>query len=283
VIRIRYSNELGPGLHGRVERRGRDTFIYLLPGLTPQQRQAALRRMRQQGKMGVSPRLPVIQVVAALVADRVRTVFGQAGAIMRVHPAGSTLPVMAVSVAIGSFLVLSALSVHIVHLPPQAGGAVSGSRVPGGGAVEPFPSPSDGQSADPSGGAGQQGDRPGGQTGGTNGGASGSQSNGRSPAGGATGPGDMPSPGSSPAPGSTPSSGSSPGPGGPSPSGSPSPGGSGLTSASATTPPSQDPTPVANPTVTPSPTPSSSPSPAPTSHTGQVCVDIGALGICLGL
>jgi hypothetical protein len=261
VIRIRYSNELRPGLHGRVERRSRDTFIYLMPGLTPQQRQAAMRRLRQQGKMGISSRLPLFQLVPALLADRLRTVFGQAGTIVRVHPAGSTLPVMAVSVAIASFLVLSALSVHIEHLPPQAEGGAVGTRVPTGASVEPLPSPTGPHpTTQPT-----VGGQPGGQSGGQSGGEPGGQSGGQ--------PGGTPTTGTS--------SITSPSPGASGPSSSPSPGGGTLTSTSATAPPSQDPTPPTSPSAAPSPSPS--PSPTPTSHSGQACVDIGSLGICLGL
>ena len=39
MVKIRYS-ELPAGLHVRAEARGRDTVIYLLPGLTPAQRRA---------------------------------------------------------------------------------------------------------------------------------------------------------------------------------------------------------------------------------------------------
>jgi hypothetical protein len=277
VIRICYSSELQPGLHGHAERHGCVTFVYLLPGLTPQQRGAALRRMRQQGRMGICPRLPVAQLAAALLADRVRTVFGQAGAIVRVHPAGSTLPVMAVSVAITSFLVLSALSVHIVHLPPQAaGGNGNGEigRVSGGETVQPLPTPSTDQSAAPSGGrqaVARSTARPGLVP------TSGSEP----PSGIAPTPGGVPPTSPIIGPG-----GRSPGPGSgqstpPNPVGTPSPGGSSLTTVAQTSPPPRDPAPVA--TVTSTPTAAPTPKPTPTSSSSGVCVDIGSLGICVGL
>lgn len=121
MIRIRYSSELQPGLNGHAERLGRTTVVYLLPGLTPAERAAALRRLGQHGRMGRGPVLPRWQLGVALLADRVRTAFGQAGAIVRTHPAGSTLPVMAVSAAVAGFLVLSAVSIRIVRTPLAAG------------------------------------------------------------------------------------------------------------------------------------------------------------------
>ena len=284
MIRIRYSTALQPGLHGRVERHGRDTFVYLLPGLTPQQRRAALRRMRQQGRMGIGPRLPVGQLAAALLADRVRRAFGQAGAIVRVHPAGSTLPVMAVSVAITSFLVLSALDVHIVHLPPQAAG---GNPAIGSGSAGAAPGWGGGQSAVPSTGPST--------------GLSTGRSGGRVPAGGTAGPGISPTPSGAPvSPITSPvtTRGTSPGPGpGPStgPGGSPSPApgdtpsGGGQPTGAATSPPSQQPTrqPTSGATSSaaapaqPAATPSASSTSG--SSNGQVCVDVGSIGVCVGL
>jgi hypothetical protein len=277
VIRIRYSSKLQPGLHGRVERHGRATYVYLLPGLTPQQRRAALRRMRQQGRMGICPALPTARLGGALLADRVRTAFGQAGAIVRVHPAGSTLPVMAVSVAIASFLVLSALSVHIVHLPPQAMG--------GNAAVSPAPEAGTGQST-PATGVGP---------------SSGGE---RSSAGRTSGQGSAPTTGGFPvtAPATQPTgqdSGSgassgdgqspSPGPVEPSP-GSSGPASAGPTSTGTTTPPTQDPAPSATTTGTPAPDPDPTPSPTESTESGksggtggQVCVEVGSLGVCLSL
>jgi hypothetical protein len=71
VIRIRY-RELSPGLHAMAEVTGRNTIIYLMPGLTAAQRRAALRRLRHEARMGRGCRLAGAQVAAALAADRVR-------------------------------------------------------------------------------------------------------------------------------------------------------------------------------------------------------------------
>src|SRR5438034_612087 len=91
MIRVRYSdsNELSPGLHAAAERHGRTTTVYLLPGLTKPERRSALRRLRLSARMGHCPRLPSGQLAVALFADRIRTGIGRAGAVLRVHPAGS--------------------------------------------------------------------------------------------------------------------------------------------------------------------------------------------------
>jgi hypothetical protein len=151
VIRIRYrsANELSPGLHAAAERRGRNTTVYLLAGLRPAERRAALRRLRISARMGHSPRLPAAQLALALLADRFRTALGQAGAIFRSHPAGSTVPVMVISAGAIAFLALSAVSIRVIHAPrapgvPLAAGASAASA----GAEVPIPGSSD----DPSGG-----------------------------------------------------------------------------------------------------------------------------------
>ena len=55
MIKIVYRN-LSPGLHASAEAEGRNTVISFLPGLTPEQRRAALRRIRHSGRMGHGPR-----------------------------------------------------------------------------------------------------------------------------------------------------------------------------------------------------------------------------------
>jgi hypothetical protein len=283
VIRIHYSSELQPGLHARVERDGDTTLIYLLPWLTAEQRRAALRRLRQQGRMGISPRLPCGQLAIALLLDRVRTAFGQASAVVRVHPAASALPVVVVTVAIAAFLVLCTLSVHMVHLPPQSGsGVAAGNPAPGATPGWPLPSPSArptwlsaGQRLPED---GQPASRP-------------------SPAGGEAAGGTRTTPGGaqtstpSAAPTSSPSDSSgaiaSPEPtlsDGSSTGGAPS-SGPGATAEPSTSGP---PVPSATPTTGTSPSPSPSASPSSTEHGGggaggQLCVNVGSVGICVGL
>jgi hypothetical protein len=96
MIRVRYrgSNELSPGLHATAERDGRRTTVYLLDGMTAVQRRSALRRLRLTARMGHCPRLPAAQLAFALFTDRIRTGIGRAGRVLRLHPAGSTVPII---------------------------------------------------------------------------------------------------------------------------------------------------------------------------------------------
>jgi hypothetical protein len=146
VIRIRYraANELAPGLHAAAERHGRNTTVYLLSGLTTAERRAALRRLRISARVGRNPRLPAAQLRLALLADRIRTSLGWAGAVFRSHPAGSTVPVMVISAGAVAFLALSAVSIQVIHTPrapgqPLAAGlpAASGTIPVGGGSTDP--------------------------------------------------------------------------------------------------------------------------------------------------
>ena len=125
VIKVRYrdQNELSPGLHAATERQGRNTTVYLLSGLTAAQRRAALRRLKISARRGYGPRLPAPQLALALLADRIRTAVGQAGAVFRSHPAGSTVPVMMVSACAIVFLTLSPVSGRVTHQPRDRGQA----------------------------------------------------------------------------------------------------------------------------------------------------------------
>ncbi len=122
MIKIRYRdpNELSPGLHAAAERIGRNTTVYLLSGLTAHERQAALRRLRLSARMGYCPPLPAPQLGLALLADRIRTSVGQTGAVFRSHPAGSAVPVMAVSAGAIVFLLFSTVSIRVLHTAPAS-------------------------------------------------------------------------------------------------------------------------------------------------------------------
>jgi hypothetical protein len=122
MISVRYCHwrDLSPGLNATAQCNRRGTVVYLVPGLTRDERRAALRRLRMASRIGAGPELPAAQLAFALLADRIRTVAGRAGAIVRVHPAASALPVLLVSVGVIVFLSLSAVSVQV--LPQQAAG-----------------------------------------------------------------------------------------------------------------------------------------------------------------
>jgi hypothetical protein len=152
MIKIRYidPNKISPGLHAAVECHGRSTTVYLLCGLRPQQRRAAFRRLRMSARMGHCPALPAPQLVLARFKDRIRTGLGQAGAVFRSHPAGSTLPLMVVSAGAIVFLLLSSVSIRDLHgsrAPGQPAGAAaavaaSASAAPVSGPLpEPLPEP----------------------------------------------------------------------------------------------------------------------------------------------
>src|SRR5690348_11577103 len=121
MIGVRYgdSNEFSPGLHAAAERHARITTVYLLPGLTKPERRSALRRLRLSARMGHCPRLPSGPLALALLADRIRTGIGRTGAVLRLHPAGSTLPVMVLSGGAIAFLLFSTVSIRVMHSPPR--------------------------------------------------------------------------------------------------------------------------------------------------------------------
>jgi len=117
VITIRYQ-ELSAGAHGKAACAGRSTTIYLLPGLTGTQRRAALRRLRQEARMRCGPRLPLPQLAAALVVDRIWLSSRQVVAVVRLHPAGSLLPAFLVAATVGLFL-LAAVPGPLPSRPPS--------------------------------------------------------------------------------------------------------------------------------------------------------------------
>ena len=263
IIKIRYRDqrELSPGLHAAAERHGHVTTVYLLSGLSATQRRAALRRLRISARRGYGPCLPAPQLALALLADRIRTTAGRAGAIFRSHPAGSTVPVMVVSAGAIAFLALSAV---VVHRPSGLGPPSFGAAVAAGPSASGYPGPGPAGSRGPvAAGRNDPGDRTG-------------------PAAGAPGrPGSGSSPGD-PAPAASGSGGGTAGdpgggetatPGGAAPT--PTPGGD---PADPTT--AADSSPAASSSAAaPSagPTPSATPS---ASKSGR-CVMMGPLGICL--
>jgi hypothetical protein len=151
VIKIIY-RDLSPGLHASAETAGRDTIISLLPGLTPEQRRAALRRIRHSGRMGHGPRVSALQLGLALGLDRIKAITRTGAAVVRLHPAGSTIPVLLLSTAAVVFVLMATVSIHVVPAPkssdqtPVIGGLVHGpsASAPQAGQV---PAPPDGVAA----------------------------------------------------------------------------------------------------------------------------------------
>ena len=85
MVKIRYS-ELPAGLHVAVKTDGHQTVVYLLPGLTPAQRHAALTRVRRSALMGQGPSLPRFAMAKAVAADRVWVTARTGAAAMWRHP-----------------------------------------------------------------------------------------------------------------------------------------------------------------------------------------------------
>jgi hypothetical protein len=230
MIKIRYRDpaELSPGLHAAVERRGRSTTVYLLAGLSGTERRAALRRLRMAARRGYGPRLSTPQMALAHLGDRFRTTLVQAGAVLRLHPAGSTVPVMLLSAGAIAFLAVSAVSMRIGQHRD------SGASWP---LISAIAAPGPGASPKPNGTITSHPDSPGGQgSGGSAGGAYRQAYAGGSASGGH----DVPSGSPSPTPGDGTPTGS--------PTATPTP-----TSSSPTPSPSSSPS-----TVQPAPTPTSS-------------------------
>jgi hypothetical protein len=131
VIKIVY-RDLSPGLHASAHVSGRHTVISLLPGLTPDQRRAALRRIRHSGRMGHGPRVSAPGLALALGRDRIKAITCTGAAVVRLHPAGSTLPVVLLSAAAVIFVLMATVSIHVLPGPkssdqsPVVGGVTPG-------------------------------------------------------------------------------------------------------------------------------------------------------------
>lgn len=242
MVKIRYA-DLPGGLHVRAEARGKHTVIYLLPGLTLEQRRAALRRVRSSARMGQGPPMSAAGLARAVVADRILTTVRNGAGAMRLHPAMFVpLLVILVSAAV-AFFVLSSVSVRI-HTP-QASAPETLLGPPIAAAAEP---PRSGGRTDP------------GQHGGQAPGAPSRTPTPAQPGGGHPSPSPSRPASPSPSPGPVPTgSGQPPGPGQP-PVPSPAPG----------------------PLPAPSPSEWPTPSPTRPGGSG-LCVDVGPLGVCLSL
>jgi hypothetical protein len=264
LIKIRYQ-DLPAGLHVLAEAQDNDTIVYLLPGLTTEQRRAALHRARSGARMGYGPELPAARFACAVAADRVRTTLGNSAAAMRVHPGLVLPPVIIMVSAVLAYMLLATMST--TYRPPGAGAGLRPQPVSQG-VGPPGPSRAAGirRHRDAPGSAR---DRPGDRSGSSPGSPSPSLPSGHggprpgSPSRGHHGPSPSPSP-AGPRPDPSPS-------GGPPPSRPPHPS------------PSPSPFPFPSPFPSPFPFPSPVPSPAPSGSGAGGCLPLTPLGVCVRL
>ena len=139
LIKIRYS-DLQPGLHASAETEGRHTVLYLVPGLSPTDRQSAIDRLRASAKVGHGPKLPGIPLALALIADSITVNTRNAVAAARLHPTGLAIP----AVVLAGAGVLYALLVTVsIHMGMPATSALTLEPLPVASApASPGPSPS---------------------------------------------------------------------------------------------------------------------------------------------
>jgi hypothetical protein len=112
MVRIRYA-ELPVGLHVATRSHGHRTVVYLLPGLTPAQRRAALTFARRSARIGQGPRLPTGDLAVALVADRLHTTATAVSAATRRHPMLLLPPLVVVVSTVIVFVLLSFVAVNL--------------------------------------------------------------------------------------------------------------------------------------------------------------------------
>jgi hypothetical protein len=280
-VRYRHSHELSPGLNASVECSRRGPVVYLVPGLTRDERRAALRRLRMASRVGAGPELPAAQLALALLADRIRTAAWRAGAIFRLHPAASALPVLVLSAGVVVFLALSAMSIQV--LPEQAVTGPSPVLGPApaaaaGGTIERRPAfdPVNLVQARPPGYSGPPGPH-GGSAARTRPGSTRSRSGSGGQGSGGQGSAGQGSAGQ--------------GSGGQGSGGQGSGGGNGTTLTGTTDPAStsgavtgeSSPGHAGTPTPAPGPPSPGPPSPSPPASGGGTCLQIGPLGVCLSL
>jgi hypothetical protein len=122
MVKIRYS-ELPAGLHVVAKACRRGTVVYLLPGLTPAQRRAALVRVRSSARMGQGPPMPTLSMALAVTADRARTTTRNGAAALRRHPMVLLPPLIAVLASAIVFVLMSFVTLTIA--PPDNAAAAA--------------------------------------------------------------------------------------------------------------------------------------------------------------
>lgn len=112
MIKIRYS-DLQPGLHASAETEGKHTVVYLVPGLSPRDRQSAIDRLRASAKVGHGPKLPAVPLALALIADRIAVNSRNAVAAARLRPTSLAIPAVVLAGAGVLYGLLVTVSIHM--------------------------------------------------------------------------------------------------------------------------------------------------------------------------
>lgn len=243
MIKVRYS-DLPAGLHASAETQGRHTIINLVPGLSATDRKNAIDRLRASARVGHGPKLPAIPLALALISDRVRVNLRNGVAAARMHPTGAAIPVIAL--VCGAVLYGLFVTGSIRIGPPSIANSAPAPSLPAATA----PARASDTMPDVGSGRGSGPIFSPRLVGDHN---SGGASSATHPAGRTTGSRPYPSTGTTPTP-----------------------------------PPDGHPTPPATPTAS---VPPNTPTPTPTptrTHTGGggsggLCLNLGILGVCLGL
>jgi hypothetical protein len=132
VIKIRYA-DLPEGLHARAEAEGSGAVIYLLRGLSPAQRRAALRGVRRAARLGNGPRLSASGVALAAAMDTAKSTTRNGITAVRCHPAGSLFLTALFASVIVCYVLFLSVSIHLIPSPPVPGAlAAPDGAGPGG-------------------------------------------------------------------------------------------------------------------------------------------------------
>ncbi|HEY4851335.1 MAG TPA: hypothetical protein VII22_11095 [Streptosporangiaceae bacterium] len=132
MIKIRYA-DLPEGLHARAEAEGRGAVIYLVRGLSPDQRRAALRRVRREARLGNGPRLSASGVALAVARDTAKSTTRNGIAAVRFHPAGSLFLTALLASTVVCYVLFVSVSIHLIPIPPTPGALTApGGAGPGG-------------------------------------------------------------------------------------------------------------------------------------------------------
>jgi hypothetical protein len=246
MVKIRYA-DLPDGWYAQARRSGRETVIYLAPGLTAQQRDEALHRLVRASQRGHGPRLQRPAVRLAVARDDLRSMARGAVAVLRCHPVASLLTAGLATAMVVCYAVFVTVSIQLMP-QPSPGTGPGGAPAIGEGGV-PLPVGRSPGRAGPGGGPGRPAAAPASAS------APGSSAAGR-PAGGSAAGGSAA--------------------GAPSPlAASPTP----LPSSPGPTATGAGPTPTARP---PAPAPSPTADSGAPGNPG-VCVTVGPLGVCVSV